>query len=54
MKCWLMRRLIAEDNREVVPDDESEEGKEDESVRCRGQKEGSRVSEKSKSERGGG
>lgn len=54
MKCWLMRRLIAEDNREVVPDDESEERKEDESVRCRGQKKGGRVSEKSKSERGGG
>lgn len=48
-----MRRLIAEDNGEVVPDDEGREKKEDESVRCRGQKEGGRISEKSKRERGG-
>lgn len=54
MKCWLMRRLIAEDNGEVVPNDEGEEGKEDKSVGRRGQKEGSRVSEKSESERCGG
>lgn len=47
-----MRRLVAEDNGEIVPDDEDGEGREDESVRCRGQEEGSRVSEKSKSERG--
>lgn len=46
-----MCRFIAEDNREVVPDDEDEEGKEDESVRCRGQEEGSRMSEKSEYKR---